>query len=246
MARGRLISRTLGSSEKFSSLYQKLGDLAEFGQTLFMLLVANTDDHGRFAGDAFTAKHRVVPISPRSLEDFNCALTGLHEAGLIHRYRVEGRDYLQVIDFDEHQPGLRKRTASKIPAPVNFTEIPELPAQSKRREEKGREEKQEHTAREARFERFWECYPRKVGKDAARQAFYKLAPDNDFTDRLIVAVIAHKASTQWTKDGGEFIPHPRTWLKQGRWKDELHPASAAPMPIARLTPFEAARRAGLK
>jgi hypothetical protein len=25
---------------------------------------------------------------------------------------------------------------------------------------------------------------------------------------------------QWRKDGGQFIPHPATWLNQGRWADE--------------------------
>ena len=37
---------------------------------------------------------------------------------------------------------------------------------------------------------------------------------------MITAVEAQRASAQWRKDGGEFIPHPRTWLHQGRWKDE--------------------------
>lgn len=27
-------------------------------------------------------------------------------------------------------------------------------------------------------------------------------------------------STQWTKDGGDYIPHPSTYLNQHRWEDE--------------------------
>jgi hypothetical protein len=27
-------------------------------------------------------------------------------------------------------------------------------------------------------------------------------------------------SAEWTKDGGQFIPHPATWLNQKRWEDE--------------------------
>ena len=73
---------------------------------------------------------------------------------------------------------------------------------------------------QANFERFWQAYPCKVGKDAALREFRKLRPDNDLTDRMITAVEAQRASAQWRKDGGEFIPHPRTWLHQGRWKDE--------------------------
>ena len=73
---------------------------------------------------------------------------------------------------------------------------------------------------QANFARFWAAYPHKVGKDAARRVFTRLAPDNDLTDRMVAAVEQHCASEQWQKDGGQFIPHPRTWLKHGRWKDE--------------------------
>ena len=37
---------------------------------------------------------------------------------------------------------------------------------------------------------------------------------------MIAAVERHQASPQWQKDGGQFIPHPKTWLREGRWKDE--------------------------
>lgn len=73
----------------------------------------------------------------------------------------------------------------------------------------------------AQFERFWVVYPRKVGKDAARREFHRLAPDNDLIDRMLAAIEQQRASAQWLKDGGQFIPHPRTWLHQGRWADEL-------------------------
>ena len=37
---------------------------------------------------------------------------------------------------------------------------------------------------------------------------------------MVAAVEQHCASEQWQKDDGQFIPHPLTWLHQGRWKDE--------------------------
>lgn len=33
-------------------------------------------------------------------------------------------------------------------------------------------------------------------------------------------------SKQWTKDNGQFIPHPSTWLNQSRWEDEPDNAGA--------------------
>lgn len=74
---------------------------------------------------------------------------------------------------------------------------------------------------ERRFAAFWEIYPRKVGKDAARKAFEKISPDDALLLTISSALERHKQSKQWTTDGGQFIPHPSTWLNQKRWEDEL-------------------------
>ena len=39
---------------------------------------------------------------------------------------------------------------------------------------------------------------------------------------MLEAIEKHKASSQWQKDGGQFIPHPATWLNQERWEDEIN------------------------
>lgn len=73
------------------------------------------------------------------------------------------------------------------------------------------------------FERFWTVYPKKVGKEAARKAFSKVKTP---VDTLISAVLAQKRSTQWTRDRGQYIPNPATWLNQGRWEDVLETPAA--------------------
>ena len=80
------------------------------------------------------------------------------------------------------------------------------------------------TVQEERFASFWEAYPRKVGKKAAQNAWSKLKPDADLFDLIMEALKKAKASKEWTKDGGQFIPHPSTWINQGRWDDVLTPA----------------------
>lgn len=70
------------------------------------------------------------------------------------------------------------------------------------------------------FEEFWAAFPRKVGKDAALRAFEKRKPDRALLDRMLAAIAAQRASPDWQKDGGQFIPHPTTWLNQGRWDDQ--------------------------
>ena len=70
------------------------------------------------------------------------------------------------------------------------------------------------------FDRFWVVYPRKVGKKDAVKAWNKLKPDEALTNQIIEGVERWKMSTQWTKDGGQYIPYPATFLNGERWKDE--------------------------
>lgn len=73
----------------------------------------------------------------------------------------------------------------------------------------------------ARFERFWEAYPRHTDKQRAVKAWGKIRPDDTLLDRMLAAIAQQKQSDQWTRDGGAYIPHPSTWLTQQRWMDEM-------------------------
>ena len=70
------------------------------------------------------------------------------------------------------------------------------------------------------FDKFWAAYPKKVGKQSARKAFDKVKVP---VKTLVTAVERQKCSSQWSTDGGQYIPHPTTWLNQGRWEDEADP-----------------------
>lgn len=114
MARGRMLSKTLGTSRKFAATGTQAG---EFPQLLFSLIIPHTDDFGRMPGDAFTVKNRVFPTSPRSEQEFDAALVALERTQLIVRYDVRGAQVIQIVKFEEHQQGLHKRTKSEFPAP---------------------------------------------------------------------------------------------------------------------------------
>lgn len=100
-------------------------------------------------------------------------------------------------------------------------QIPEFAKQ--RREEKSREDKNREEINTIPplppkgFDEFWESYPKKVGKAKAKDLWIKLKPDIEVT---LSALLWQKESDQWTRDGGQFIPNPATYLSQGRWDDE--------------------------
>ena len=68
------------------------------------------------------------------------------------------------------------------------------------------------------FDQFWSSYPKKVGKQAAKKAFDSV---NVPIETLLAAIERQKCSAQWSRDNGQYIPYPATWLNQERWEDEL-------------------------
>lgn len=81
------------------------------------------------------------------------------------------------------------------------------------------------------FDRFWECYPRKVAKIKVKQIWGKLNPSVELIDQIIAAVETQKESAQWQKDGGQYIPNPTTWLNQQRWEDQVSQSGKSSAPI---------------
>lgn len=243
MARGRLISRTLGSSRSFAALHQAAGRLGEFAQALYPMLVANADDFGRQAGDAFTVKMAVFPSSPRKEEEFAAVLTAMCRAGLVQLYDTPKGQVLQIVKFDEHQPGLSKRTESKFDEPpVNFTGLPgNSKAIELNRTELNLTEPKGTALRAGLdgFESFWAIYPRKKSRAAAEKAWLKVAPDSGLAQRILDAVAAQRKSPEWTKDGGQFVPHAATWLNGRRWEDEVEQApTLALVPVPEIDWFD--------
>ena len=65
---------------------------------------------------------------------------------------------------------------------------------------------------------FWSAYPKKVGKKSARKAFDHVSEP---VESLVTAIKRQECSAQWSRDGGQYIPNPTTWLNQERWEDQL-------------------------
>lgn len=75
--------------------------------------------------------------------------------------------------------------------------------------------------RDISFDRFWSCYPKKVGKAAAQKAWGRLNGKRPDIEVVITKLEELKASDQWTEQNGRFIPNPATWLNRGGWDDEV-------------------------
>lgn len=80
------------------------------------------------------------------------------------------------------------------------------------------------------FEKFWEAYPRKTGKGAAKKSWLKAV--GQVEGRIIIDAVYKQRKGFNYEDNKKYIPMPATWLNQERWLDE---ARNAPLPESLTT-----------
>ena len=105
--------------------------------------------------------------------------------------------------------GISKEFPKAPPSPPSPPFLPPSPSPTTRRA-RGRSD--------AEFAVFWSAYPKKVGKKSARKAFDHVSEP---VESLVTAIKRQECSAQWSRDGGQYIPNPTTWLNQERWEDQL-------------------------
>ena len=74
---------------------------------------------------------------------------------------------------------------------------------------------------EKNFELFWSAYPNKKSKKAAFEKFKRIDFNKNSFESIISALEKQKQSNDWTKNGGQFVPMPQTWILNERWTDEI-------------------------
>lgn len=101
------------------------------------------------------------------------------------------------------------------------------PSQKRKTEREGQKAKEEW------FSRFWAAYPKKRNKARAKQAFFRIKKIERVFPVMMQALGRQKASADWQKDGGQYIPLPTTWLNGERWEDveqvEVQPPAHGPV-----------------
>lgn len=68
------------------------------------------------------------------------------------------------------------------------------------------------------FEEFWAAYPKKKKKPAAIKAWKKEKPP---LAEVLASLEKYKKTESWKKEGGQFIPHPASWINDREWEDEV-------------------------
>lgn len=226
----RIIKESICVSESIDSL-------SWFEEVLFYRLIVNCDDYGRFDGRVPVVKNRLFPlkdnVTAKAVKD---GINKLASAGLVRVYECDGKPYLYLPTWNDHQSVRAKR--SRYPAPDEGVQahesicnhvradVPVIQSESNTISESESNSNNARITREEAFEQFWSAYPRKEGKQKAKEAFKKVTVPLEI---ILEAIEKQKKSAQWSKDGGQFIPHPTTWLNGKRWEDEVTMAANAQM-----------------
>jgi len=221
MARIRTIKPEFWSSEDMAGLCPNTKLLA-------IALLNYADDEGYFKSHPALIKSFAFPFQDAST-NVPAMLESLREIGYLDiRICDEGKQYAHIINFNKHQR-VDKPKASEI-APLSIfqddsTKAPRhvhVGREGKGKEGKGKEGAQTQGLLDARFEQFYEKYPRKIDKKKALAAFVKIKPDDLMFKRIMRGV---QNQIDWRSSAnGAFRAewkHPTTWLNGENWNDEL-------------------------
>jgi hypothetical protein len=160
----------------------------------------------------------------------------LARAGLWHADVVDGEDGYRFHEWDTYQPTREQQEAKREQARERMRRVRANGGSTSRAvtptptrpDPTPTTTPAADAASDAGFDAFWSAYPRKVGKAAAAKAFAKaIGPD---VSRTTILDGLENARQVWAATGTEarFIPHPATWLNQGRWADEVPLPDAPP------------------
>ena len=239
MARIRTVKPEFFSDEKIASCSFQ-------AQLLAIAILQLADKEGKFRWIAMQVHAHAFPY--REDLDINAIASELEEIGYIRTYCVDGKKYVYIPGFTDHQriTGTEAKTDSKCPSlPEETMECFQEKQQSvsngfpgkgrgkgSRKEEREREREvgkgisreREETA--AAFATFWDIYPRKTDRKKALAAWMRHVKPGQ-CQQILDAIALQKQTQQWKGDGGKFIPHPTTWLNGERWRDEISEAQFA-------------------
>lgn len=235
----------------------KMDGISAEAERLFTRLLMKADDYGRFHADARLIKASCFPlVDGLRANSISNWLEELSKRGLLVLYKVDGRDFLAVINYGQRLksskakfPPLENEKMDWLPTSGLFPEVPG----SSRQEEKGREEEEKKKAARGsspemvriglflkrRPETDWQENEIKAFKAISFdpeevsivEAFYK-APERDkeplFRRTGMLALL-----NNWN---GE-VDKARAWAKRNGWTNRPNAPPKPPPPIQERKPI---------
>lgn len=144
-----------------------------------------------------------------SIQNIRSCLKRLEKLQFATNKSTKSGRLITIINWSTYQPPEKKATKK--------------PTKEQQRSNKGATPNKNERMKEGNiytqnFLKFWQSYPKKIGKGAAFKSYQNIKNPKPSIDELINSINWHKKQDQWQDK--KYIPHPATWLNQRRWEDE--------------------------
>ncbi len=218
----RIIKESICRSDSIDSL-------SWFEEVLFYRLIVVCDDYGRFDGRAAVIRGACFPLKDIRNAQIEKALNKLSTAGMVKKYEVQGKPYLQLIAWERHQQIRAKN--SKYPAcETSCNQLISDDIRCTRNRESKYENRESYSRNEnagerakacvERFDFFWCYYPLDKNRYLAEQAYISVISDGIYTeDDLVESAKNYAEYCKITKT--DKIYHADNFLKKCVFEDYL-------------------------
>lgn len=204
---------------------ESMGKVSRDSRLLFVLMWTLADDSGRLRGSSRMLASLLFPYDSDVPKKIDGWLTELESENCISRYVVDGNQYIEIRNWLSHQK-IDRPTLSKIPSFASAREDSCQTREDSSGDLRTKDLLNTSSSRSAMFSVWWEIWPLKVAKLAAKKAYPK-AVATIMEDRKLDAGAAQdwliertKTFASSDKASGDFCPHPSTWLSEGRYGDD--------------------------
>lgn len=234
-----IVRKTYGYGKKEDDLSaSQIGDLCSLARphvtsTLNALALRNviTKRPGRFGSMIGIQKNHTKWVSAGQLKSTPASTESVHPSTELVHVPNEYRGSTESVQVDstdsvhtkDNLPKDNHQKKSSCAPPVDEQDENEtaggdaVPA--------GKPKRRTADQVQARFERFYEAYPRKRSRNDAVKAFTKLDPDDTLLEQILASLEQVKASGEWSDP--KFIPYPASWLNAAGWLDEVQATYSA-------------------
>lgn len=189
--------------------------LDAFEKLVYLALLSRANEEG-FAWPSMPTLAEDAGCSERTVQE---RLRRLSERGLVgieKRFREDGSPTSNLYRVEVFRP----RNSRTTPPQELHQGGAGVADKERTIEERTIEEHSSSPDGDGAFDRFWNVYPRKAGKQAAVKAWAKAIKS---TSPDVIVDGASRFAADPNLPEKQFIPHPATWLNAGRWDDEPLP-----------------------
>ncbi len=239
-----------------------LGQCNPLARLLLIGLWCLADGDGRLEDRPARIKTDTLPYDACDIGEL---LDVLHQQRFITRYTVGNTKAIQIANWEKHARTHPNEPCGELPEPPevdsqlvasesqpiaskcalscnsNLNSNPPTPQGGNDSEPETAKPKPTRTrkpqdAPAPGFDDFWEAYPRKDARERAIRAWNKIKPSPLLLAAMLAAITTQRQSRQWTRNDGEFIPQPATWLNGKLWENKgvvTTPTATSPQPDTR-------------